>query len=368
MINERDRNDYYTPSANLFDAHCRHCIDHYGLSDGLIRKEAAQDIKYGDFMDVSSLHKVFRITTCERKYFARTVVLAIGGGNKPTIPGCLPGEILQGARHAMHMTRCPEPAVAAKIGSGKAVQIMVVGGGLTSAQVTDLALRRGVSKVWHLMRGPLRVKHFDLDLPWLGKFKNEKQAEFWTADTEEERVEMMKTARGGGSIPPTYKKILDYHMRAGNLSLHTGTRIVSRSWDPETGTWCVATDPPVDGLPPLDYIYYATGIQTDVQTIPILDPIRLEAPINYVGGLPCLNEDLMWRDDVPLFVTGRLASLQVGPGAANLSGARVAAERIAWGIEETLEARKPNARSGYGADDVDFVRVNRFSSLERDVK
>ena len=33
---------------------------------------------------------------------------------------------------------------------------MVIGGGLTSAQIGGLAIRRGVTKVWHIMRGPLR--------------------------------------------------------------------------------------------------------------------------------------------------------------------------------------------------------------------
>lgn len=61
------------------------------------------------------------------------------------------------------------------------------------------------------------------------------------------------------------------------------------------------------------------------------------------GGLPGLTDDLMWKDDVPLFVTGRLAALRLGPGAGNLAGARSGAERIAWAIEDNLprdEGRK----------------------------
>lgn len=30
---------------------------------------------------------------------------------------------------------------------------MVIGGGLTSAQITDMAVRHDVTKVWHVMRG-----------------------------------------------------------------------------------------------------------------------------------------------------------------------------------------------------------------------
>lgn len=39
---------------------------------------------------------------------------------------------------------------------------------------------------------------------------------------------------------------------------------------------------------------------------------------------------------MPLFATGRLAALRLGPGAPNLEGARLGAERIAWGLEEVL--------------------------------
>lgn len=49
-----------------------------------------------------------------------------------------------------------------------------------------------------------------------------------------------------------------------------------------------------------------------------------------------------------MFLTGELATLQIGPGAANLEGARLSAERIAWAIDEMLD--EPQALSaGHGA-------------------
>lgn len=47
--------------------------------------------------------------------------------------------------------------------------------------------------------------------------------------------------------------------------------------------------------------------------------------------------DLSWCPNVPLFVTGRLAGLRLGPGAANLSGARTGAERVAWAVQSVLD-------------------------------
>jgi hypothetical protein len=81
----------------------------------------------------------------------------------------------------------------------------------------------------------------------------------------------------------------------------------------------------------------------------------------------------MWDDNVPLFVTGRLAGLKLGPGAPNLVGARVGAERIAWNVDEAL--KKLGKLSNNAQDESDdnssdekmvayaAARDNRFDSL-----
>lgn len=89
-------------------------------------------------------------------------------------------------------------------------------------------------------------------------------------------------------------------------------------------------------MPRIDYIYFATGVKSDVTQLPLLQRMLNEYPIETKEGLPCLTDDLMWRGDVPLFLTGRLAALRLGPGAPNLEGARLGAERVVWGLEEVL--------------------------------
>lgn len=83
----------------------------------------------------------------------------------------------------------------------------------------------------------------------------------------------------------------------------------------------------------------------------------------------------MWNDDVPLFVTGRLAGLRLGPGAPNLVGARIGAERIAWNVEDVL--RRAGRLRGFERENEDedgesgdermeayaAARDNRFGSL-----
>lgn len=60
---------------------------------------------------------------------------------------------------------------------------------------------------------------------------------------------------------------------------------------------------------------------------------------NSFGGFPSLNEDITWKDDVPLFVTGRPVALQLGPAELNIGGARTSAERIALAVHQILESQ-----------------------------
>jgi hypothetical protein len=200
------------------------------------------------------------------------------------------------------------------------------------------------------------VKHFDISLPWMGKFKNYEKAAFWSADTDEgkhiqflstcqrmiilmtaERLEKIQAARNGGSITPHYLKILKQHVARRRVSIHPRTVIRERRYCPDSQTWQLITDPPIPDLPAIDHIYFATGVKSDVNELPLLQRMNREYPVETKQGLPCITDDLMWRADVPLFVTGRLAALRLGPGAANLEGARMGAERVAWGVEEMLE-------------------------------
>jgi hypothetical protein len=208
-----------------------------------------------------------------------------------------------------------------KIRENQPTNVVVVGGGLTSAQVTATLSQAGVSKVYHLMRGNLKVKHFDIDLPWLGKYKNFHLASFYGSDSDQERFEKIRDARGGGSITPEYKKILCELIRTKKLELKQNVIIQSASWDGEAKCWELATEPRVE-LPPIDHVVYATGVAADFKTIPAVQPLLEQYDMKIVGGMPCLTDDLMWNEEMPFFVTGRLAGLRLGPAAGNLEGAR----------------------------------------------
>ncbi|KAF1984408.1 hypothetical protein K402DRAFT_422926 [Aulographum hederae CBS 113979] len=131
-INKHDRNDYFNASRQLFRHDCDYVTDHCGQSGDLAREEEVQDIQFGE-------RAVFIDVLCP-----------------------------EGACHSMHI----KPFAVAKIHKGQQANIMVIRGGLTSAQITDLAAHKSVSKVYHLVRGAMNVKPFDVDLEWIGNFAN----------------------------------------------------------------------------------------------------------------------------------------------------------------------------------------------------
>lgn len=369
-------------------------VDRYNLRDGLIFKECLRDIDYGVVNGISEEgESLFTVTTDKGRLHARAVVLAVGPANDAQIPHvpCMTrvstkttdGQqrcAFPQACHSMHISTFPDAVVRERMAAGQQTNILVVGGGLTSAQLSDLAIRRGVSRVWHIMRGPLRVKHFDVDLAWMGKFRNTEQARFWLADSDEERLAMMREARGGGSITPLFYKRVKQHVASGRLVLRENTVLAEAKFDAKArqgskggGAWVVKTEPPIEGLPAMDYIYFATGIQTDFKALGYLQTMMERHPIEGFGGFPCLNDDLMWKDEVPLFFAGRLAALRLGPAAPNLGGARLGAERIAWALENTIaKSRGADENLSLHSEDADKVfgycagRGSKYSSLSEE--
>ena len=374
-LDERDRNDYFRPSQALFKTYCEDVVSRYQLRH-LVEQAEVASISYGP--PSTDGPGIFTLKTSTGLKKARIVVLAIGAALKPTLPTDCPFcglEQIGSVTHAfMRPNRSLSPSkisttlphhVQKKIGDGKHTNIIVVGGGLTSAQVTDTAISSGVSKVFHIMRGRMKVKHFDVDLPWVGKYKNYHLATFWSADDDEERFEMVRDARGGGSITPEYKKILQVHEANRRVEICTETVITGAIWDEESETWEVSTSPEILDMPRIDHVVYATGLQVDFKSIPVVQPLLEETDVRCVGGLPCLTDDLKLSEEVPLFVTGRLASLRLGPGAGNLEGARMGAERIAWKVGELLKywdggSKVREGDSGYGS-----VEEEEFSDSRR---
>ncbi|KAH6681793.1 hypothetical protein B0J14DRAFT_223002 [Halenospora varia] len=376
-LDERDRKDFFRPSQAVFKQHCEDIAGRYNLTE-IVEKSKVSSISYNPHGSINSGIFTLQTSTGTRK--ARVVIFAAGAASQPSLPPNCPfcPDHFGSVTHAFAKDTVKLPKhVLDKISKGKETKMAVVGGGLTSAQVTATAISSGVSKVYHLVRGPLKVKHFDVDLDWVGKYKNFHLASFWSADSDEERLQMIKDARGGGSVNPEYKKILDSLVKDGKVELLEYAEITGGIWDEGSQTWTLETSPKLEGLQ-VDHIIYATGMVADFASIPSLQPLHQIAPINSMGGLPCITDELMWNEDIPFFFTGRLAGLRLGPAAGNLEGARQGAERIAGRFEELLRdylGKRGGGGDGEGWDldegeeEVDMRRLglgreNQFAVLE----
>jgi hypothetical protein len=216
-VDERDRKDYFTPSAGMFGDFVGGVVGKYGLGlagdgEGVVREEKVEDVVFGNvpiFEAKGGGEKVFTVKSeGGGVHYAKAVVLAVGAGNKPSVPELF-GDVGVGHEAACHaLTLRGEGSLPkvlrAKVAAGKRTNVLVVGGGLTSAQIGDLVLRQGVSRVWHLMRGTMKgmlyvgfggmgwnadvamaVKPFDIDLNWMSKFRNQEKAAFWMADDDD---------------------------------------------------------------------------------------------------------------------------------------------------------------------------------------
>ena len=164
-IDERDRKDYYTPSAEVFCDYCRDVVERYGLEDSVEEAKVAS-IDCGTYDEEIGLHheddpaaRLFKVMTADGDIrFAKVVVLAIGAGGKPNMPRQLSAAEKEGACHSTQLPkqRFLAPRVVQKIGKRVPTTVMVVGGGLTAAQIANQCIENGVSRVFMVMRSGLK--------------------------------------------------------------------------------------------------------------------------------------------------------------------------------------------------------------------
>jgi hypothetical protein len=129
---------------------------------------------------------------------------------------------------------------------------------------------------------------------------------------------------------------------SGRLAILPCTYISCASYSETESQWTLRLSShlakPLPPLPPIDYIYAATGTQPGIASLPFLEPILKSHPIEICNdSFPYLTDDLQWQEDLPLFVVGGYAALRVGPGAFNLEGGREGANRVALRVAEILD-------------------------------
>lgn len=239
--------------------------------------------------------------------------------------------------------------------------ILVVGGGLTAVQVAQLALRHGSSndrKVILCSRRPLVEKHLDIGLDWVDRRRAQKcQSDFYHRPMDE-RFQILREARGGGSVPPYYMRQVEQLEAQGRLqrlvgnpnlisleNLLFGDKSPSSPFQVdqrgEACQCCRRDSPLVIGIGTqihrFDGVLVACGIQPDcTQNALFANLVQTmeregESSCKVYQGLPVVTEDLEWCSN--MFVVGAMAGLNLGPDAGNLMGARRGASLIANALD-----------------------------------
>jgi len=249
--------------------------------------------------------------------------------------------------------------------------LLIVGGGTTSAQLTLLASKSSWCKsVTLIQRSKSLLRHFDLENKWMGPQRGKLLTEFLSMNMKS-RSHQLKEARKGGSIPPhllreLYQRAEKYPMEC---CIKEEVEIVHIHQEGEK-LWVTLSD----GLDETEYdmIWLCTGSANHIDRFAPLASLRKTLPLDVVNGFPCIDRSLNWcscanadngndvsnnesktaddplQEDVldsddrvggwmqtarkRLWCMGPLASLQLGPDALNLVGARQGAVQIAKAI------------------------------------
>ncbi|KAI8808313.1 hypothetical protein BJ742DRAFT_893839 [Cladochytrium replicatum] len=268
--------------------------------------------------------------------------------------------------------------------------ILIVGGGLTSAQMVDMAISRGFKNVVLVMRSKIKIRQFDFSLDLMGRNASRWYARFWMEDEPRARLRMIRTERRGGSITPEYVKRLKQLVSEGFLTIRENVSVESCEWVSSSdtdghqavGEWRVQLSDSHEPMCNIAQIWLATGGEFNVYKEPVYKTIVRKHRVEIVEGLPVLTNDMQLHKDLPFFVMSGYSALAVGPVAANLQGGRVGAERIAvklwelWHTEgelrgEPVQSRGDNVQLGsetkWTMEHVTANMCNYFSALVDEV-
>ncbi|MCX7596676.1 MAG: lysine N(6)-hydroxylase/L-ornithine N(5)-oxygenase family protein [Fischerella sp.] len=305
---------YDLPGTQLFEDFCEYVIRRFSLQQQVI----PLTVRRIEPLPSRLCPRLRLWLDSGQTMMARRVVLA-KGSNKPQIPDW----VNQIDSEYPQDRLCHSQTVDLRKLQLMGERVLIVGGGLTSGHLAVGAISRG-AKVHLMIRRQLQEKLFDTEPGWLGP----KYLKGFLAQQDyHKRFDMLVQARNGGSITPAMGLQLRREVRHGNLKIDENCQVLQAEWLGKS--WQVKCS---DGSQ-YEYsrIWLSTGTKYDATSEALLKEVLEAYPIKIVNGLPVLDEYLR-IPGCELFLMGGLAALQVGPTARNLSGARMASEKIVRAI------------------------------------
>jgi lysine/ornithine N-monooxygenase len=142
-FNQADRNQFFTPSQSLFSDFCQSLVDKYEL-DELLEEGTVVDIIPLTIDNIPAFKVVYTRNETVHTILSKKVVLALGNAY-PVIPDWVPTNRNEcGVNHALDLMK-DSSLIKQKDNLDK---LLVIGGGLTGAQLVHKAITMGYKKVF----------------------------------------------------------------------------------------------------------------------------------------------------------------------------------------------------------------------------
>lgn len=296
---------YYRPGFALFQRHTQSVIERARLRELRLVGRAQR---------LERRHGGWRVETERGALDARRVLVCIGLSEQRNWPAWARQARCDGAP-VQHLF---EPEFRRRALPAHS-RVLVVGGGLSAAQAALAMTHTSPGAVTLLARHAPRVQQFDTDPCWNGP----KCLSAFDADREmHSRRARITAARRRGTVPPDAARRVQACARSGSLLVRQG-EVTELACDAD-GWFAQLAD---GHALRLDQVVLATGFLQHRPGGAWLDAaIDAESLPCAPCGTPRVDPTLRWSEN--LYVSGPLAELELGPLARNITGARMALERI----------------------------------------
>jgi thioredoxin reductase len=320
---------YARPTLELFNAHAAEVIAEAALT---------APRRHARLLDVEARADGVRVRTDDGEEGADFLILAVGRTEMPFRPAWARGLSPGGAGARPRVVHVFDPDFDPERLEHAAAPV-VIGGGVTAAQVACHAARRSGRQVVLLTRGPLRVGQFDSEPCFIGP---RCLAGFLAEPTPAARREYIEEARHPGTMPWDVEQTLLAEERVTILEDDVSGIEPAGVADAVGGMLRVHLRDEVQPVES-DLVVLATGFERRLPLSGIIADLahRHGLPTGPYGS-PVPDRYLRWHPRV--LVTGALGELEIGPAAPNIIGAHLAARRIVPFFRDDLDSTSGDAR------------------------
>lgn len=160
-IDMRDYRDYYRPSTELFHDFCHEIVDRYNLHN-VVRKDEVISVEYKSILvaETNESGKGFLIKTASGKTYASKICIISSGHrgniNYPIEPFDDP-HYPEGSCHTTHIFSGKVKYLQKELQLKRQRSIVIVGGGLTAAQLAHVAVKSGIENIHLLLRSGIKI-------------------------------------------------------------------------------------------------------------------------------------------------------------------------------------------------------------------